>query len=591
VTGVSAAPALLWFRQDLRLSDNPALAAALERRSPVIPVFIWAPEEEGAWQAGAASRWWLHHSLASLSAEIEKRGSRLIIRRGPTAAALSRLVADSGASAVLWNRRYEPAAAARDRDMKSKLRESGLTVESFNGSLLFEPWTIRNSSEQPFRVFTPFWRACLNKPLAPVCKDAPQRLPLPDRWPHSLDLWELSLEPGVDWAGGFRQVWQPGESGAKRQLQRFLVEALAEYPVNRDRPGLMGTSRLSPHLHFGEISPGEVRRAILGVANGNHGACEAYLRQLGWREFAYHLLYHHPQSPHQALRQEFAAIRGRTLIIEVATGDVSTAVLTDCQVAATGSMYSKAMGGFVRSLAGKYEPVQATFQQRVLELRSQATRVHSRTPGIIADLYAGFELFLEFAATTGAITAIEQQEFGKHCWAALNAVARAQRVQQDASEPTHRFLELLRAAILSGEAHVAALNGGAPADDGEWGWFLVGGGDHQRHISRGKCVGWLDGSSLYLEPTASFGVAQDLGRATGEALVVSQATLKKRLKEKGLLASVDGPRETLTVRRMICGKSVPVLHLRSDVLSSNADSRTSAEEERNGNNLPVVFEC
>ena len=165
MTGVGAAPSLLWFRQDLRLADNPALSAALERRSPVIPVFIWAPEEEGDWPPGAASRWWLHHSLANLSAELEKRGSRLIIRRGPTEAALRRLVADSGASAVLWNRRYEPAAVARDREVKSKLRESGVTAENFNGSLLFEPWTIRNSSEQPFRVFTPFWRACLTKPL------------------------------------------------------------------------------------------------------------------------------------------------------------------------------------------------------------------------------------------------------------------------------------------------------------------------------------------------------------------------------------------------------------------------------------------
>ena len=311
MTGARAAPALLWFRQDLRLSDNPALAAALERSSPVIPVFIWAPEEEGDWPPGAASRWWLHHSLASLKAELEQRGSRLIVRRGPTAATLSRLLAESGASAVLWNRRYEPAAIARDREVKSLLRESGVTVRSFNGSLLFEPWTIRNSSEQPFRVFTPFWRACLNKPLAPVCEDPPKRLPSPDQWPHSLGIPELSLEPSVDWVGGFRQVWQPGEPGASSQLQRFLRDALAEYPVNRDRPGLAGTSRLSPHLHFGEISPGEVRRAILGVANGNHAACEAYLRQLGWREFAYHLLYHHPQSPHQALRQEFAAFPWR----------------------------------------------------------------------------------------------------------------------------------------------------------------------------------------------------------------------------------------------------------------------------------------
>jgi deoxyribodipyrimidine photo-lyase len=136
-------------------------------------------------------------------------------------------------------------------------------------------------------------------------------MPPPDQWPQSLDLAELSLEPAVDWAGGFRQVWQPGESGARSQLRRFLREALVEYPVNRDRPGLVGTSRLSPHLHFGEISPGEVQRAILGVANGNRAACEAYLKQLGWREFAYHLLYHNPESPHQALRPEFAAFPWR----------------------------------------------------------------------------------------------------------------------------------------------------------------------------------------------------------------------------------------------------------------------------------------
>ena len=311
MTGASAAPALLWFRQDLRLADNPALAAALERRSPVIPVFIWAPEEEGDWPPGAASRWWLHHSLASLSAELERRGSRLIIRRGPTAAALSGLVAESGASAVFWNRRYEPAAVARDREVKSKLRESGVIAESFNGSLLFEPWTIRNSSAQPFRVFTPFWRACLTKPLTALSEDAPEHMLSPDQWPHSLDLAGLSLEPAVDWAAGFRQIWQPGESGARSQLRRFLREALVEYPVNRDRPGLVGTSRLSPHLHFGEISPGEVQRAILGVTDCNHGAGEAYLRQLGWREFAYHLLYHHPESPHQSLRPEFAAFPWR----------------------------------------------------------------------------------------------------------------------------------------------------------------------------------------------------------------------------------------------------------------------------------------
>ena len=306
MTGISGAPVLLWFRQDLRLSDNPAMAAALERRSPVIPVFIWAPEEERDWPPGAASCWWLHRSLAGLSAELEKHGSRLIIRRGPTGAALGRLVAESGASAVYWNRRYEPAAVARDREVKAKLSASGLAAESFNGNLLSEPWTIRNSSGQPFQIFTAFWRACLRESIAPPSKDPPRLLPSPAQWPYSLNLPDLKLEPAVDWAGGFREVWQPGETGARRQLKRFLQEGLATYPVNRDRPGVTGTSRLSPHLHFGEISPGEVWRSVLGMMSHNPAACQTCLRQIGWREFAYYLLYHHPESPRQALRPEFA---------------------------------------------------------------------------------------------------------------------------------------------------------------------------------------------------------------------------------------------------------------------------------------------
>jgi len=310
-TGMSPAPALLWFRQDLRLSDNPAMAAAVERRSPVIPVFIWAPEEEGAWPPGAASRWWLGRSLAKLSTKLENRGSRLIVRRGPAAEALSRLVAESGAAAVFWNRRYEPAAVARDGQLKSKLRERGLLAESFNGSLLFEPWTIRNQNGQPFAVFTAFWRACQPRLTAPPSKDAPRRLSSPENWPRSLDLSELGLEPAVDWASGFREVWQPGESGAARQLKRFIADALAAYPVNRERPGVVGTSRLSPHLHFGEISPGQVWRAVLGMMNEKPAACQAYLRQIGWREFAYYLLHHHPESPQEALRHEFAAFPWR----------------------------------------------------------------------------------------------------------------------------------------------------------------------------------------------------------------------------------------------------------------------------------------
>ena len=312
MTGESGAPALVWFRQDLRLCDNPALAAALQRKSPVIPVYVWAPEEEGAWPPGAASKWWLERSLAELSAALRQRGSRLIIRRGPTEDALPSLAAETGAAAVFWNRRYEPAAVARDAGVKSKLRERGLVAESFNGALLAEPWTIRNQSGQPFRVFTAFWRACLSKLVPPPSTDAPRRLPGLDTWPRSLDLAELDLKPAMDWAAGFREVWQPGESGAMRQLKGFLDDAIVGYPANRDRPGVTGTSRLSPHLHFGEISPGQVWRAVFERMEGRgSAACEAYLRQLVWREFAYHLLYHHPESCSQPLRPEFGGFPWR----------------------------------------------------------------------------------------------------------------------------------------------------------------------------------------------------------------------------------------------------------------------------------------
>jgi deoxyribodipyrimidine photo-lyase len=297
-------PSLVWLRQDLRLSDQPAIEAAA-RRGPIIPVFIWAPEEEGAWPPGAASRWWLSQSLAKLSVELGARGSRLIVRRGPAARALDELTAETGAGAVFWNRRYEPAAIARDSAVKAKLRARGLTAESFNGSLLFDPRKIRNSSGEPFRIFTAFWRACWKENLAPRAS-APDRFQAPEQWPDSLQVADLDLAPKVDWAAGLRAMWQPGEEGAQQHLRRFQAEALADYPVERNRPGGAGTSRLSPHLHFGEVSPGDVWRAVVSRMQSHPQACESYLRQLVWREFAYHLLYHLPQTAEQPLRPEFA---------------------------------------------------------------------------------------------------------------------------------------------------------------------------------------------------------------------------------------------------------------------------------------------
>jgi len=297
---------LLWFRQDLRLADNPALAAALRRREPVIPVFLWAPEEEAEWPAGGASRWWLHQSLAALARELEPAGSQLIIRTGPTHEALRQLIRETGATAVHWNRRYEPAIVQRDKNIKAGLRDAGVECESFNAALLHEPWTIQNKSGKPFQVFTPFWRHCLTLPDPPMPLPTPKALPSPTAWPASVGIEELGLEPRIPWAEGMRAAWTPGTTGAMEQLTGFIRNAFAGYPDGRDRPGQAGTSRLSPHLHFGEISPRQIWHALRKAAPKHPGwRTSQYLAEVGWREFSHHLLYHFPHTPSQPLRTEF----------------------------------------------------------------------------------------------------------------------------------------------------------------------------------------------------------------------------------------------------------------------------------------------
>jgi len=295
---------LVWFRLDLRLADNPALRAARDRGGPVVPVFIWAPEEEAPWEPGAASRWWLHQSLASLNEGLEALGSRLILRQGPALEALRALAVETGADAVFWNRRYEPALTARDAVVKSRLKEAGLGAESFNSALLHEPWTIQNKAGKPFQVFTAFWRHCLALPDPREPLAAPRRLDPPARWPSSVPLAGFGLEPRLGWAEGFREVWQPGEPGAARRLEQFLVEGLAGYAQGRNRPDQSGTSRLSPHLHFGELSPHQVWQGLqrAGLPGWRQSV---YLNEIGWREFAHHLLFHFPRTPGEPLRPEF----------------------------------------------------------------------------------------------------------------------------------------------------------------------------------------------------------------------------------------------------------------------------------------------
>ncbi len=309
-------PAIHWFRLDLRLADNPALQAALKFGGPVIPVFIHAPQEESPWEPGGASRWWLHQSLRSLDAELRAAGSQLVIRHGPSLETLRNIANETGARAVFWNRRYEPAVIARDENVKKSLRADGLTAGSFNGTLLFEPWTIQNQSGKPFQVFTPFWRHCLaqSAPTEPLPR--PRQIPSPDRWPQSLALVALELEPKIQWAEGIRVAWKPGVAGAQAQLKGFLNDALLNYTEDRNRPGLPGTSRLSPHLHFGEITPRQIWHAVRRHAEAMQVSETTwrswqFLTEVGWREFAHHLLFHFPSTPEQPLRADFARFRWR----------------------------------------------------------------------------------------------------------------------------------------------------------------------------------------------------------------------------------------------------------------------------------------
>jgi deoxyribodipyrimidine photo-lyase len=302
---------VVWFRLDLRLADNPALTAAVKRGSAITPVFIWSPDEESPWQPGAASRWWLHHSLHALDARLRELGSRLIIGRGPSLRTLCALASECGADSIVWNRRYEPVVIAGDKKLEESLRAQGFQVETHNAALLHEPWAIENQKGKPFQVFSAFWRNCESKPDPKEPLPSPRQLRRPRRWPKSLALDELELEPKIDWTSGLRACWIPGEARAVQRLNKFLRNAFEEYTNRRNCPGLAGTSRLSPHLHFGEISPRQIFHRIRTFAMQHDCPAATWRRsqfvvELGWREFAHHLLYHFPHTPLEPLRPEFS---------------------------------------------------------------------------------------------------------------------------------------------------------------------------------------------------------------------------------------------------------------------------------------------
>jgi deoxyribodipyrimidine photo-lyase len=298
--------ALVWFRHDLRLDDNPALRAALEGGFTPVPVYVHCPGEEGDWAPGGASNAWLHRSLQALDGDLRGRGSRLVLRHGPTAGALQALVEETGAEAVFWNRKYEPATQPRDAALKKQLREAGLQVESFNGVLLFEPWDLATQQGTPYKVFTPFWRAALAQWRTPAPWDAPEKLPSIEGAVVSEPLETLRLRPRLGWDAGFWDVWQPGAAGAREALDIFIDSALRGYRSDRDRTDRVGTSRMSPHLHFGEIAPWRITAELEKARTaGNSADMDGYIRELGWREFGYHLLHHFPHTTTRNLNPRF----------------------------------------------------------------------------------------------------------------------------------------------------------------------------------------------------------------------------------------------------------------------------------------------
>ena len=306
---MSASAHIMWFRQDLRLGDNPALCAACEN-GPLIAVYVLDDETPGPWRMGGASRWWLDKSLSALDQSLKKHGIDLLLRQGPADRIIPDLAQEIGAASVHWNRCYEPYAIARDARIKERLKQQGIHGESHNGSLLYEPWTIQTGQGDPYRVFTPFWRACrqFGDPATPL--PPPEKISAAPS-PESERLRDWNLHPKhPDWSVGLKRCWKPGEAGARMRLASFLDVGLENYKQGRDRPDLENVSMISPHLHWGEISPRQVWTAVRAHVDRNEAFSldndvERFLTELGWREFSYHLLYHFPNFPEKNYNRRF----------------------------------------------------------------------------------------------------------------------------------------------------------------------------------------------------------------------------------------------------------------------------------------------
>ncbi len=305
-----ATPAIVWFRNDLRLADNAALRAACSTGDSVICAFILDEEEAGAWLRGGASRWWLHESLASLARSLKDKGSRLVLRRGTSTQELAVLAEQTSATTIHCTRRYEPWAIQQEQDCKAALEKRGIALKRYGGALLVEPENIATKSGEPYKVYTPFWRALSQNYDASRPDLPPRDIPAPSRWPRSEALGDWNLQPTKpDWAKAFPDHWRPGEAGAHDRFAMFLDQAANGYTADRNRPDLVGTSRLSPHLAHGEISPRLIWyrvKSLMGERTSRSDGLQTFLKELVWREFSYHLLFHFPHFPDMPFREEFA---------------------------------------------------------------------------------------------------------------------------------------------------------------------------------------------------------------------------------------------------------------------------------------------
>lgn len=306
---MSDAPSLVWLREDLRFDDNPALRTAADRGAPTALLYVLDDETPGEWKLGGAQRWWLHHSLNAFAEDVDKFGGVLVLRRGNASEIVPKVAEELGAGAIYWNRRYMPWQVEQDKDLKERLSKD-YEVESFNGRLINEPWEIKTkSNDSPYKVYTPYWRQVQKRdvrdPLPKV-----QKLETPRKAPSTEKLSDWGLLPTKpNWAEGFEPIWTPGERGARKRWLAWLKSAGAEnYDSHRNRPDLDDTSRMAPHIHFGEISPVTMYREMEermedGEVPPDEG--KTFLSELAWREFSYNLLFHFGKMFDEPLMEKF----------------------------------------------------------------------------------------------------------------------------------------------------------------------------------------------------------------------------------------------------------------------------------------------